>query len=339
MDKIRWGVIGCGGIAEKRTIPGMLLCEHAVCTAVMDRNPDSVARVCEKFHIAAGYTTLEELLAQETVDAVYIATPVFCHKEQVLAAADAGKHILLEKPMGVTVQEAREMTEYCAARGVTLGVGFMMRLHAAHQAVKRLLEEHALGEVVSAYAKFNCRSPVSPVKWRQTKSFSGGGAMMDMGIHCIDLLQYVTGLHATEAVALTGNQIFQYPDTEDAGTVVLRMNNGALFTVEANFNIPDAVGGCGFEIYGTKGHLRAVGTVGQVEEGTVELTRETADGAVTETVAYDGGNMYTKEVDLFSLAVQNGTEVPVPPWQGIRNQRIVEAVYESQEQGRRIALE
>lgn len=338
MNKLRWGVIGCGGIAEKRTISGMLLCEHAVCTAVMDRNPDSVARVREKFQIAAGFTTVEELLAQETVDAVYIATPVFCHKEQVFAAADAGKHILLEKPMGVSVQEAREMTEYCAARGVTLGVGFMMRFHAAHQAVKRLVSDNALGEIVSAYAKFNCRSPVSPVKWRQTKSFSGGGAMMDMGIHCIDLLQYMTGLHATDVVAMTGNQIFQYPDTEDAGTAVLRMNNGALFTVEANFNIPDTVGGCCFEIYGTQGHLRAVGTIGQVEEGTVELTRETVDGVVTETVSYDAGNMYTKEVDRFSLAVQNGTDVPVPPQQGIFDQRIVEAVYDSQEQGRRIAL-
>ena len=179
MKQIRWGVIGCGGIADLRTIPGMLLAENAVCVAVMDTNPESAERVKKKYNIARAYTQINELLAQPDIDAVYIATPVFCHKEQVILAADAGKHILLEKPMGVTVEEAREMADYCLAKGVKLAVGFMMRFHDAHQNIKAELARGTIGEVVSAYAKFNCWYPVSEAIWRQTKAFSGGGAMPD----------------------------------------------------------------------------------------------------------------------------------------------------------------
>lgn len=336
MKKIRWGVIGCGGIADKRTIAGMLLCDRAECVAVMDRKFETAARVREKYNIPNMYTDEKELLAQTDVDAVYIATPVFCHKANVFAAADAGKHILLEKPMGLTVEEAREMAAYCKAKNVKLGIGFMMRFHAAHCKIKELLETGAIGEIVSAYAKFNCRSPVSPVKWRQTKAFGGGGAMMDMGIHCIDLLQHLSGMRAKEVVAMTGNQIFSYPDTEDAATAVLRMENGAMFTVEANFNIPDTIGGCRFIIYGTKGCIEARGTIGQVEEGQAVMVRETTDGVVTEAIEYAAGNMYTKEIDSFSRALSENADIPVTAEQAIFNQSIVEAVYTSQQQGSRI---
>lgn len=338
MKKIKWGVIGCGGIADKRTIPGMLLCENAECVAVMDKNPESAQRVREKYGILHMYTDENELLKQQDIDAVYIATPVFCHKEQAFAAAEAGKHILLEKPMGTTVEEAKAIADYCTKKGVKLGIGFMMRFHAAHQRIKKELAQGAIGEMVSAYAKFNCWSPVSPVKWRQTKAFSGGGAMMDMGIHCIDLLQYISGMSVKEVTAMTGNQIFEYPDTEDAGSAVLRMENNALFTVEANFNVPDTIGGCKFEIYGTQGCISAVGTIGQVEEGTVTLTRQTEAGVITEKLDYAGGNMYTKEVEGFSRAVAENREVPVTAEQGIFNQLVVESIYESQEQGKRVAL-
>lgn len=338
MKKVRWGVIGCGGIARKRTLPGMMLAKNAECVALMDVNEEFVKAVQEQFNIPRTYTSLEELLSQKDIDAVYIATPVFCHKEQVEKAARAGKHILLEKPMGLTCAEAEEIRNICLECGVKLGVGFMMRFHDAHGKVKALIDEGEIGEVVSAYAKFNCWSPVSEVKWRQTKRYSGGGTMMDMGIHCIDLLQYMTGLQTRTVTALCGNQIFVYPDVEDAASAVLGMNNGALFTVEANFNIPDTIGGCKFEIYGTKGCIVAERTIGQTESGMVRYCRfDQAEEGFKELV-YVSGNMYTKELDSFSLAVLGEAEVPVTAEEAIFNQRIVEAVYESQEQGAHIRL-
>lgn len=338
MNKVRWGIIGSGGIAQKRTIPGMLLAKNAECRAVMDVKEAIVKEVQERFHVPEAFTSLEELLAREEIDAVYIATPVFCHKEQVLQAAKAGKHILLEKPMGLTCEEGEEIKGFCEENDVKLGIGFMMRFHAAHQEVKKLIEEGCIGEVVSAYAKFNCWSPVSNQKWRQTKAFSGGGAMMDMGIHCIDLLQYMTGLRADKITAMCGNQIFEYPDVEDAASAVLKMNNGAMFVIEANFNIPDTIGGCKFEIYGTRGSIIAESTIGQTETGFVRFISvdKAEEGFVT--MNYESGNMYTKEIEAFSNAVAGDTEVPVTAREGLFNQRIVEAIYESQAQGIHITL-
>lgn len=331
MKKIHWGIIGCGGIARKRTIPGLLLAKNAVCEAIMDKNEAALHEVGEEFGIKKKYTDVDELLGDKEIDAVYIATPLFLHKEQVFKAADAGKHILLEKPMGITAEDGKEMKKYCEDRGIILGVGFMMRLHGAHTEIKRLIDSGAIGTVVSAYAKFNCDYPASPQIWRQSKAYSAGGTMMDMGIHCIDLLTYLTGLKITEATGITGNQIHRYPDVEDAATGVYKMDNGAIFTVEANFNLPDELGGCKFEIYGTRGTIVSEGTLGQVEVG--EVRYKTLDNLELgwQVLNYESGNMYTKETELFSAAILDGTPVPVTAEEAILDQMAVEAVYESYE--------
>ena len=336
MEKVRWGVIGCGGIADKRTIPGMILAQNAECVAVMDINRQIAENVRKKYDIMFGCSTVEELLSKD-IDAVYIATPVFCHKEQVFKAADANRHILLEKPMGLSAKEAEEMAAYCEKRGVKLGIGFMMRFHEAHRKIRECLSQGEIGDVVSAYAKFNEMAPPEELGWRQEKSLSAGGAMMDMGIHCIDILQYLTGIKAVEVMGMTGNQIFEYPDTEDAASAIMKMDNGALFTVEAGFNIPD-MGGGKFEIYGTKGSIVANGTVSQLEVGEVVITTVEKGEVNSAKLDYMGGNMYTKEIESFSASVIDDLPVGVAADDGIFNQRIVEAVYESQKLGVRIKI-
>ena len=331
MKKINFGIIGCGGISRKRTIPGLLLAKNAVCHAIMDTNADFLSAVGEEFGIEKRYTDIDEMLSDKEIDAVYIATPVFCHKEQVYKAARAGKHVLLEKPMGLTTEEGKDMAAFCKENGVLLGVGFMMRFHGAHTEIKKLIDSGKIGTPVSAYAKFNCVSKVSAQKWRQTKAFSGGGAMMDMGIHCIDLLSYLTSLRPEKVSGIYGNQIFEYPDVEDAATAVIRMNNGAIFTVEANFNVSDELGGCKFEIYGTEGTVIADGTIGQVEEGKVFYKTLDEKEKGWQELVYESGNMYTKETELFASAILSGTEAPVSADDAIRDQRVVEAVYESYE--------
>ena len=136
------------------------------------------------------------------------------------------------------------------------------------------------------------------------------------------------------SVSFCGNQIFEYPDTEDGATAILRMENGAFFTVEANFNVPDNIGGCRFDIYGTQGRITAEGTLGQTETGT--LTLATQDDV--RTLTYDTTNMYTKEIDALVDAIVGNTAEPVDAASAIFDQRIVEAVYESQESGRHIRL-
>lgn len=346
--KIKWGVIGCGGIADRRTIPGMMLADNAELVAVMDVNGKIAESTAEKYGAKYAFDNIEDLLALDEIEAVYIASPVFCHKEQCIAVAKAKKHILIEKPVGLTAHEAQQLSDICDREGVKLGVGFMMRFHSYHQKMHDLIKEGALGEIVSARAQLTCWYPEMENCWRQNKKLSGGGAMMDMGIHCIDLIRYITGLEVSSATGFVGNQIFSY-DVEDAGAAVFKLSNGALCYVDANFNIPDAAAKCKIEFYGTKGSIFAEGTISQVEGGRIEVlcvsdagkydAAQTRDEIQPLQIQVDFGNMYTKEIESFGRAVSGAGEIAVTAADAILSQRAIEAVYESSAQGKTINLE
>ncbi len=344
MKKVKWGVIGCGGIADRRTIPGMMLSDEVELVAVMDANMEAAQRVKEKYGAKYAFDKEEDLLALDEVECVYIASPVFCHKKQAELAAKAKKHILIEKPVGLTAAEAEEIAAICEAEGVKLGVGFMMRFHAWHQKIKELIASGMIGEVVSCRSQFTCWYPEMPGVWRQEAKLSGGGAMMDLGVHCVDLIRYITGLEATEAAGLCGNQVFKY-NVEDAGCVIFRLENGATAYVDANFNMPDAAAKSKLEFYGTRGSIFAQGTLSQSEKGSVVKIL-----CGDDSVAYDAsqnrnevkpleievdtdGNMYTKEIEAFGRAVRGECEVPVTAADGIMSQKVVEAAYKSSNTG------
>lgn len=338
--KIKWGVIGCGGIADRRTLPGMMLADNAELVAVMDANKALAEAAKEKYNAKYAFDNIEELLAIDEIQAVYIASPVAFHTEQTEAAAKAKKHILLEKPMTLTSEKSQELEDICNKYGVKIGVGLMMRFHTYHQMMKKLIDDKKLGEIVSMRAQLTCWYPDMPGNWRQQKATSGGGSLMDMGIHCVDLLQYISGLKAVEVASFSGTQIFDY-EVEDGGSIIMKMENGATAYVDANFNIPDDAAVCKLEIYGTEGSIFAEGTIGQVEGGNVRVTICGDQGAYNAaqdrqpTNSYimeaELGNMYTKEVEGFGNAIINDTKPPITAQDAINVQRIVEAAYESNE--------
>ena len=341
--KINWGVIGCGGIAFRRTIPGLVLSENSNLVAVMDTKFDAAKTVQKEFDAKYAFDNVEDLLAVDEIDAVYIATPVFCHKDQVLKAAAAKKHILLEKPMGLTLEDSIEIKEFCEKQVVKLGVGLMMRFNNLHEEVRELVRAGKLGEIVSMRAQFTCWYPEMEGAWRQKMALSGGGALMDMGVHCIDLLRFMSGLEAKEIVSLKGNQIFKY-EVEDAASVIMKMENGALAYVDAAFNIPDEAAVCKLEIYGTGGSVFLEGSLAQDEagEGTLIFTdsnkgydaQQNRSRVESTKLLGKGGNLYTKEIDAFVDAVLNDKTPPVTADDAIKAQKIVEAAYESADNGR-----
>ncbi|NSW89898.1 MAG: Gfo/Idh/MocA family oxidoreductase [Firmicutes bacterium] len=340
--KVRWGVIGAGGIADRRTIPGMMLAKNAELVAVMEVNMELAEKLRAKYSAKRAYDDVDKLLADPEIDAVYIASPVVYHKEQAIKAAKAKKHILIEKPVALTADEGEEVAKACKKEGVLIAVGFMMRYHAYHQKMKEIISNGKLGNVVSCRAQLTCWYPDMPGSWRQKKNTSGGGALMDMGVHCIDLIQYVTGGKAKRVAALTGTKTFKY-EVEDSASVIFEMDNGAYAYVDSNFNIPDAAAKCRFEIYGTRGSMLAEGTISQVEGGKLDVVLS------DDTLSYDAkqdrvdvtpvnidvefGNMYTKEIESFCQSILNNEPVKVPLEDALQVQRVVEAAYESSKKG------
>jgi len=336
MKKVRWGIIGAGGIADRRTMPGIELAENAVIHSVMEVDMAVAKALKEKYKAAKAYDNEADLIADPDVDAVYIASPVVYHKKQAMMAADAGKHILLEKPIALTVDEGNEVIDYCKKKGVLLATGFMMRFHAYHQAMKKIVEGGKLGQIVSARAQLTCWYPDMPGNWRQAKATSGGGALMDMGVHCLDLIQYITGYKAKRAAGMASTLTFDY-EVEDSGAILVELENGAICHIESNFNIPDAAARGRFEIYGTKGSMLAEGTISQVEGGSLDVmisddslqydAKQDRNEVEPMKVEVEFGNMYTKEIESFSNTILNGGEMEVPAEDAVQVQNVIQSAY------------
>lgn len=338
MKKIRFGVIGAGGIADRRTIPGILLAANATLTAVMEPDPEYAEALRAKHNALYAFNTLEDILSCDEVDAVYIATPVSLHATQAKAAADHGKHILLEKPIAMTAEEAEEVVSYCEGKGVKIAAGFMMRFGSHIMTMKRMISEGKIGQVVSGYSQFTLWFPDGSGNWRQDKEKSGGGCLMDMGVHCIDLMEYITGSKVTTVAALNDTIAFKY-NVEDTSSLLLGLENGAHCVVQTNFNIPDEAAKWRLEVFGTKGRLMGDTVIGQNDGGKLNAVcleqnyayNSTQDHNDDEGIDIEGnfGNMYTREIESFCNSLLNGEALEVPASDAVHVQRIIEAAYKS----------
>ncbi|MDO5444927.1 MAG: Gfo/Idh/MocA family oxidoreductase [Eubacteriales bacterium] len=345
MKKLRFGILGAGEIAVTRTIPAMLECEYAVPAAVMNTKIEKARNTCEKFGIPAAYDSVDSLLADESIDAVYIASPVYLHTALTKKAADYGKHVLCEKPLGMNTEDALSAVEYCREKGVLLSVGLMMRYGTHIRNVKRIISEGGIGQVVSGNARFSCWTPDRPGHWLHQIEKAGGGPVMDMGFHLIDIMQYITGMKVTAVTAMQERITFSGDDytVDDSSTLIMRMQNGAQFVVQTNFNIPDTAAKWRLDFYGTKGRLLGDMIVAQEDGGILNaITLSDTDDMFLQpeagfgpgkNIEGDFGNMYRSEIDSFSLSILNGTPVEVDPMEAVQVQRIIDAAYRSSREG------
>lgn len=343
MKKIRFGVIGAGGIADRRTIPGMLKCDEAELVSVMEIDAARAEELRAKYGAKRAYTDEAALLADPEIDAVYIASPVKLHARQAMMAADNHKHILLEKPIALTYAEAKQVLDYCDARGVRVAAGFMMRFGACINEMKRAYEAGKIGQLVSIYAQFTCWYPDMPGNWRQSKASGGGGSLTDMGVHMIDLIHYVTGSKTRQVAAFHDTLTFHY-EVEDSSNLLLRLENGALCTVQTNFNIPDPVAKWRFEMFGTRGRLVGSDVVGQVDNGEVEMLRVDSVGgydaqqdasgtAERQIITGAYGDLYQREVASFCESLLQDKPFVADARGALLVQQVIESAYRSNDEG------
>jgi predicted dehydrogenase len=342
---LKWAVLGSGGIARRRTIPeGITKARNAALAAVCDVNVAANEDLARQFS-ARACATEDDLVAGDC-DVVYVATPAHLHCQQVIRAAEAGKHVLCEKPLGMTVQEGERMVAACRENHVKLGIGFMMRFHAQHQEALKLLRAGRLGVPVLGRAQLSCWYPPIAGAWRQDPVTGGGGSLMDMGGHCIDLLEMFFGkAHRVQCMI---DSLVQGYRSEDTAVALIEFENKAKGVVDCLFNVPDASSKNQLELYGSKGSILAEGTIGQGEIGVMTAYLQESDKRYEAQQARDGGagiaispmpvNMYRAEVEAFSQAVLDNTEPPVDAEVGLWSQRVLAACYESAATGRAVTL-
>jgi predicted dehydrogenase len=343
--KIKWGVIGSGGIAQRRTIPeGIILAEHAELVAVYDINAEVNDAVARKFN-AKAVGSIQELVESD-IDAIYIASPVSLHPEHVISCAMGKKHVLCEKPLGMTVADAEKMIRVCKEEGVLLGTALMMRFLAQHQAALKIIQDGKLGNPVYGRAQLSCWYPPIEGSWRQDPLVGGGGSLMDMGSHCIDLLEMFFG-KLKSVSCFINNSVHNYK-SEDSAIVSLRFENGSLATVDTFFCIPDNSSKNILELYGSKGSILARGTIGQGAAGEMAayLEEDTAGYDASQVRGSGEGllinptpvNTYLSEIEEFSLAILEKREPLNNAAIGLQSQKVITACYLSAQTGKTIEL-
>jgi len=340
---VKWGVIGAGGIADRRTIPeGLVPSKKCDLVAVMDVDEGRAKAVAEKHQVPNAYTTLDDILDSPEVEAVYIATPVFWHEEQVIAAANAGKHVLVEKPMAMTLAGGETMVKACQDNGVKFMAGYMMRFHAHHQRLKAMIDAGDLGQPVFGRAQLTCWYPEIPGAWRQNPELSGGGAFMDMGTHCLDLLEMFLG-RVKRVSAFMSTLTFGYP-VEDTATVLVEFESGAQGIVDVNFNIPDAASQYVLEVRGTKGLVLADHTIGQDAGGNMvaylpqdiggyDAAQVHEGESIARPVTVEPVNTYQAEVEHFTDCIERDLEPVTGAETALHALRLTLLVYEAARTG------
>ena len=340
-NKVKWGVIGSGGIARRRTIPeGFRNANNAKLAIVYDIDAKVNKDVAEEFDAKAAQS-IEDLIKSD-VDAVYIASPANMHLDHIIACANGNKHILCEKPLGMTVNEAEKILKECAKNKVLLGTALMMRFLSQHQVALKIIQEGRLGKPVYGRAQLSCWYPPIEGAWRQDPVSGGGGSLMDMGSHCIDLLEMFFG-RIKSVSCFINNNIHSYI-SEDSAVVALKFIDGALGSVDTFFCIPDNGSKNVLELYGSRGSIIANGTIGQGSSGEMvayleevrldydaQQSRDTAKGLVIKP---EPVNTYLAEIEEFSSAILEKREPVNSAQLGLRSQIILSACYESAATGK-----
>jgi D-xylose 1-dehydrogenase (NADP+, D-xylono-1,5-lactone-forming) len=312
--KLRWGILGCARITRRGLIPGLRASARNELLALASRNPAQVQAWAQEFHVPKAYASYQEVLDDPEVDAVYIPLPNELHKIWVNAAADAGKHVLCEKPLALNAAEARAMVAYCRARGVVLMEAFMWRHQCRTTALRRLVAEGTIGELRLIRSSFSF--PIDPGDWRLDPT-RGGGALWDVGCYGVSTARLFAGAEpeAAQAVARFGST-----GVDLSLTAVLRFPGGVLGQIDCSFEQPFR---CVYELIGTRGIL-------EVPDAYLPPARPTArlrgiDSA--QDFVFDGYNQYAEMVDAFSLAVADDKHrLPDPAEDGLAQMTVLDTI-------------
>ncbi len=332
--KIKWCIVGAGGIADRRTIPALLEDDDNELLAVMDRNPETAKTVGEKYGVPY-YSDIDEMLSQNACDAVYIGTPVACHFEQAQACLKYGANVFMEKPICMNARDGAELVKQFKAAGKHLFIGYMMKYHNLHKKAKLFVKQGKIGAPVNVRLQFSCWYPEIAGAWRQKKALGGGGAVMDLAVHCIELIEYVLQDEIREVKAFCATQTFSY-EVEDSGLIAFRTKKGVLGHIDVNFNIPDSCSESKMELYGTEGYIICNGTLGQEEKGTLSYLHSAQGNyeaqqsrTVEKPKKYRGanGNIYLKQIQDFCNQVRKGKPDYRFANRAVQVQKIVDEIY------------
>lgn len=334
MGTLKVGVIGCGSIAQYRHLPEYALNPNVELVAVCDIAKERAEEVAEKYGVKA-FTSYEELLQSGGVDAVSVCTPNYLHAPISIAALNAGIHVLCEKPMATSEDEAKAMIAAAALSGKKLMIAHNQRFVPSHQKARKLIESGEIGKIYSFRTAFGHGGPEGwsvegKEGWFFQKEKAFVGAMGDLGVHKTDLLRYLLGEEIAEVGAFVETSAKDFADVDDNAVCVLKTESGIIGTLAASWAYVGKEDNSTI-IYGSKGIIRLE------DNPTYSLVVQYATG---EVVNYelgkiqsnkDGGQNNTHIVEKFVDSIVLDTEPPVSGEEGMKSLAVILAALKSKE--------
>lgn len=352
MAKIKVGVIGVGNISNEH-IQGYLRNPDVELYAFCDINEVQLKKQGEKYGVTRLYTDMNDLLALPEIDAVSVCTWNAAHAPCAIAALNAGKHVLCEKPMSVSRELAQEMQAAAEKNGKLLMIGFVRRFGNDCAILQDFIRNDYFGELYYAKATY-LRRKGNPGGWFGNKELSGGGPLIDLGVHVIDLVRYLMGKPKAVSVygatftklgdrrnikdkvgyASTGKTENDICNVEDLATGMIRFDNGAVLHVEASFSLNIKSPEGKIELFGTKAGAKLDPELELYGEENGYMTNVT----LTAPTALSFDNLFKNEIDHFVACVKGECECLAPAEDGVELMAILDALYESARTGHEVVI-
>ena len=318
-----WGLIGASTIAAEHMIAAIRAQAGHDVVAVASSNAERGKAYAQTHRIPAAYWSIDALLADPAVDAVYISTTNELHRDQVLAAARAGKHVLCEKPLALNLDDALAMVHACRAAGVVMATNHHLRNAATHRKIRDLVREGAIGKPLYARVFHAVHLPPHLQGWRLDKPQAGGGVILDITVHDADTLRFILDAEPVEAIGMSQSAAMAREGLEDGVMAVLRFDNGVLAQLHDAFTVKHAA--TGIEVHGEQGSIVGRNVMTQRPVGDVMLRNASGEHAV----AVEHENLYVRGVASFCAAVRGEGAPAATAEDGVRSLAAALAVVEA----------
>ena len=331
MAPVRWLLVGAGDIARKRVAAALAGAANSELVAVCDTMEENARALAGEHHVAEVFSDIGDALSQTSADSVYVATPVWLHVDHAVLALEAGKHVLVEKPLGVVADECSRAIAAAERSATKAGCAYYRRMFPAYRQAREMIENGTFGRIVllrMVYFSWFDPTPEDPKRWRVVRERSGGGPISDMGTHMFDVMIGLLGM-PVKVHATCSNLVHDW-DVEDTASVVMTLRNSAQVT--ASFSWASKTWRHEFEIVGTEAKVywhpydsgEVVKTVGRDVE-TLSLTPAV--------------NVHLPIVDDFVQAVQQGRPPACPLAEAAKTNVLLDAIYRSATEHREIELQ
>ena len=328
----KWGLIGASTIA-KEWVVGAIRATGGEVVSVMSTSPERGKAYASEQGIAKSTASLEDLISDREIDAVYISTTNELHREQALAAARAGKHILCEKPLALSLDDARAMVKAASDAGIVMATNHHLRNAATHRTIREAIEAGHIGTPLSARVFHAVYLPPHLQGWRLERPDAGGGVILDITVHDADTLRFVLDDEPVEAIAFSQAGGMGKAGLEDAVMGVLRFRNGVIAQFHDGFTTKFAE--TGLEVHGTEGSLIGRNVMTQRPVGTVTLR----DANGERDLPLDPRNLYETALSAFHAAVGGMGRPSATSEDGVWSLATGLAVVEAARTGRAVRIE